>query len=129
MPFKVCPFKNSNIPLTGEVADLLGVKKQDVAFNIIPAALAKLTEGEDTAALESLALNAGMQLNDLMSDFGDHAIAKFLYEGKHSPCSYPYSLYLLPKNFDANYSFCCLCLYKGRLSARIAMLEAATVQN
>ena len=64
---------------------MLGIRKQDLAFHIIPAALAKLTEVEDTAALEALASRAGMELVSLMSNFGHFAIAKFLYEGQNPP--------------------------------------------
>ena len=55
--------------------------KQQVAFNIIPAALAKLTEARNTEALQVLAENSGMDLATFMTSFGHHAIAKFLYEG------------------------------------------------
>lgn len=58
--------------------------KQDIAFNIIPAALAKLTEARNTEALQVLADNSGMDLTTFMSSFGHHAIAKFLYEGAKS---------------------------------------------
>ena len=66
---------------TGELADLLGMHKQQIAFEIIPAALAKLTEARNTEALQVLAENSGMDLATFMSSFGHHAIAKFLYEG------------------------------------------------
>lgn len=55
--------------------------KQEIAFNIIPAALAKLTEARNTEALQVLAENSGMDLRTFMTSFGHHAIAKFLYEG------------------------------------------------
>lgn len=68
---------------TGEVSDLLGMSKQDITLNIVPAALAKLTEARDNQALQALAANTGMDLPTFMQCFGHHAIAKFLYEGQN----------------------------------------------
>lgn len=58
------------------------MNKRDITLNIIPAALAKLTEARETEALKCLAANSGMDLPTFMRGFGHHAVAKFLYEGR-----------------------------------------------
>jgi hypothetical protein len=76
------------VGFAGTVADLLDMEEQEIAqLKILPAALAGLTEAEDMAALQALAGKVGLELPVLMSHYGHHAVAKFLYEGDHVDAS------------------------------------------
>ncbi len=65
----------------GELADLLEMPVPDLALKLIPAALPKLTEDQNTAALEALAHSVGYGLQQMMLDYGFHVVAKYLYGG------------------------------------------------
>ncbi|KAL0029509.1 hypothetical protein WJX79_000191 [Trebouxia sp. C0005] len=67
--------------LLGELADLLDMPVPDLALKLIPAALPKLTEDQNTAALEILAHSGGYGLQQMMLDYGFHVVAKYLYGG------------------------------------------------
>ncbi|KAL0053239.1 hypothetical protein WJX82_003001 [Trebouxia sp. C0006] len=67
--------------LLGELADLLEMPVPDLALKLIPAALPKLTEDQNTAALEALAHSVGYGLQQMMLDYGFHVVAKYLYGG------------------------------------------------
>ena len=66
---------------TGELADLLDMAVPDLALKLIPAALPKLTEDRATTALEALAHSVGYSLQQMMIDYGQHVVAKYLYGG------------------------------------------------
>ena len=66
---------------SGELADLLEMPVPDLALKLIPAALPKLTEDQNTAALETLAHSVGYGLQQMMLDYGFHVVAKYLYGG------------------------------------------------
>ncbi len=72
----ICLFADS-----GELADLLDMPVPDLALKLIPAALPKLTEDQNTAALETLAHSVGYGLQQMMLDYGFHVVAKYLYGG------------------------------------------------
>ena len=55
----------------------------DLALKLIPAALPKLTEDQNTAGLEALAHSVGYSLQQMMLDYGHHVVAKYLYGGNH----------------------------------------------
>lgn len=65
----------------GELADLLDMAVPDLALKLIPAALPKLTEDQNTAALEGLAHSVGYGLQQMMLDYGHHVVAKYLAGG------------------------------------------------
>ncbi len=67
---------------SGELADLLDMPVPDLALKLIPAALPKLTEDQNTAALETLAHSVGYGLQQMMLDYGFHVVAKYLYGGE-----------------------------------------------
>ena len=54
---------------------------RDLALKLVPAALPKLTEDEDTASLEALAAAIGLDLQRMMRDHGHHVVAKYLCVG------------------------------------------------
>ena len=66
---------------SGELADLLDIPVPDLALKLIPAALPKLTEDQNTAALETLAHSVGYGLQQMMLDYGFHVVARYLYGG------------------------------------------------
>ena len=65
----------------GELAHLLDMPVPDLALRLIPAALPKLTEDQNTAALEALAHSVGYGLQQMILDYGFHVVAKYLYGG------------------------------------------------
>lgn len=67
---------------SGELADLLDIPVPDLALKLIPAALPKLTEDQNTAALETLAHSVGYGLQQMMLDYGFHVVARYLYGGE-----------------------------------------------
>ena len=56
----------------------------DLALKLIPAALPKLTEDCATTALEALAHSVGYSLQQMMIDYGQHVVAKYLYGGDNA---------------------------------------------
>lgn len=66
---------------SGELADLLDMAASDLALKIIPAAIPKLTEDKNQDGLEALAQSVGYGMQQMMSDYGHHVVAKYLYGG------------------------------------------------
>jgi len=60
---------------------LLYMAVPDLALKLIPAALPKLTEDQNTPALEALAYSVGYGLQQMMLDYGHHVVAKYLHGG------------------------------------------------
>ena len=53
----------------------------DLALRIIPAAIPRLTEDKNRDGLEALAQTVGYSLQQMLTDYGHHVVAKLLNAG------------------------------------------------